>query len=368
MRPMSNSPVRACPALHQLIDSAESATICRTFICKSASYPLPKKLSFNDEIFVCDPGMMLMRMSWILVLPLYTNLPHSVRSEYLTSESVVSKSLLFLRTVDPNTRAADEHTLRRLTFTTCITTFASRAKSKDAAEIFNITEQAILSFFSAQSDGPLVIVDDGSDAEFGKSLSVMIENKTSAFLLHIGSNVGIARAKNACIFACLIAKNNYCILADNDVVFLKENWQYAYGVTMKETRQHVLAFGGTDNQGFVGGYNRGQAKSFSQLKESLWPYGAMLVISYRALEVLGAFKVFPGRWGHEHIDFHLRAVLAGLTDRYFDIKNSSDYLNLNTQLSMFSHSEKKHMSRVNQAALQESYSTGLKLIRAGIII
>jgi hypothetical protein len=84
------------------------------------------------------------------------------------------------------------------------------------------------------------------------------------------------------------------------------------------------------------------------LKLSPLVMGVLFAFGREVLESVGGFREFPRRYGHWHTEHNYRCIEAGLSGPTFtDLADSTDYVRLAEQFSVYSDAEKLEMARAN---------------------
>jgi len=233
---------------------------------------------------------------------------------------------------------------------TCLTTYSDKKTQMQT----RIALAAIRSFYNMNSYGQLIVVDDGSSSTHVQVLSIM--SKTFGFtLIQKSANGGISKTKNVCIQACRISNSHYCFLADQDILFISKLWQHRYIQAMTSSRQKILSYNSAAKEmpNFLNLSMPPSVFNESYLYAVSWPLGAFLAIHSDVYQKINGFYNFPSKWGHEHVEYHYRAIQSGFATGFYDLKDSYTLLNLQTPLetsSTFSNTTKRSMGHMNKIA------------------
>lgn len=151
----------------------------------------------------------------------------------------------------------------------------------------------------------IVIVDDASDTPVYSAI-------------RFDENVGIARAKNACLEALMADPNiQHIFLFDDDAYPLVENWWEPY---VNSPEPHLMRiFPDLVNE-------KVKLNDIKVIYEGdghiayTGPRGIMLYVERRVVDAVGGMDVAYGKWGYEHGDWSNRIHNAGFsTWRFADV-------------------------------------------------
>jgi len=153
---------------------------------------------------------------------------------------------------------------------------------------------------------PIVVVDDASDIPVGGV------NDVTRF----EENVGIARAKNACLEALYAKGVEHFFLFDDDAYPLVEDWWLPY---VESPEPHLMRIfedlAGTQKLNDIRKIYEGDGHV-----AYTGPRGMMLYAHRSVLDRVGGMDVAYGKWGYEHGDWSNRIHNAGLTTwRFADV-------------------------------------------------
>lgn len=170
--------------------------------------------------------------------------------------------------------------------------------AKTYAEIARLTPDAVI-----------VVVDDAS------TIPVTGLNDVIRF----EENVGIARAKNACIEALYDKGVDHFFLFDDDAYPLLPGWYLPYVVSPEHHLMRIFEdLSGTR-----------KLRDISKVYEGnghvayTGPRGVMLYADRLAIDTVGGMDLAYGKWGYEHGDWSNRIHNAGLTTwRFADVADS----------------------------------------------
>lgn len=184
----------------------------------------------------------------------------------------------------------------------------------------------------------LIIADDGSEdgtIEYIKNLH--IENVHKHVILN--NRTGVGYQTNKILRYCSELDFDYGFKIDDDLIFLKKNWDTSYIVAIEATGYDHLCFFDVEwHKGFGGEKYRldpllskeGKLQSFilPEVKET---QGAFWTFTKRIIDKVGYFDPLNfGFSGLEHIDYTYRCARAGFNelDNIYDCLNSKDYIKL----------------------------------------
>lgn len=217
---------------------------------------------------------------------------------------------------------------------------------------------------SLRRDGHTVdihVVDDGSDPKgyHRETLIKLCADYGAAFSFH-KKNYGVSAAKNTSLRYFSGGDYDIYILLDDDTEVIGDLPSF-YDMRMEQT--------GVSHAGFfepiVGGWITREYATLAGAPVVVPDHtlGACLVFRKVMLEKVGAFRLFPERWGWEHVDWTIRAVRAGLLPFPLDFVGSDRYLKLQdtNKTSTISRSERIRMSAINKAFMLEHNDTFLPL-------
>ena len=224
---------------------------------------------------------------------------------------------------------------------TCVTTYALATTSTNFS---NLLDGFISSWMHTTHVSHLVIVDDGSSSSSHVNYIRKMEDKhlLRIFTVLKEVNGGIAKAKNSCIRYFLTNDMySYLFLADHDLVFKQEGWLSAY------LNAHF-----STNISHFSWWNGNSAKCHAvwnnfTLCSSSVTNGALLFLTRDVANAVGGFRVFPGKYGHEHGEFSVRILRAGFAPYFADIVNSHEFISLVSSESVFTASEKDKSASEN---------------------
>ena len=161
------------------------------------------------------------------------------------------------------------------------------------------------------ADARILVMDDASTSP--------PEARPSASYIHSPKRLGVARAKNRCIQA--MPEVDWLFLFDDDAWPNKDGWADAFVDAAVKSGQDVLSYQTTLNQvqmistdGLTEVYNNG--------------WGVMVMLSRKAINVLGGFDPNFGLWGFEHGQLCERAHRAGLCNGspYVTVVNARQWI------------------------------------------
>lgn len=159
----------------------------------------------------------------------------------------------------------------------------------------------------------IVVVDDASD----------IPVTGLSDVIRFDENVGIARAKNACLEALYDAGCEHIFLFDDDAYPLVEDWWKPY---VESPEPHLMRI-------FEDLAGPRKLRDIQKIYEGnghvayTGPRGMMLYVERRVLDVVGGMDIAYGKWGYEHGDWSNRIHNAGLTTwRFADVAEGGELI------------------------------------------
>lgn len=171
----------------------------------------------------------------------------------------------------------------------------------------------------------VIVVDDGSIQSREHIDTILELCKLHGFGYQLSlSNRGVSSAKNSCLRFIRLCQYDIGFLLDDDIEVIGDLVGF-YDQRMRETDvKHV-------------GYWSTQFKWIPQQDATInrvpvmkleHTNGVCLVFRPEMLGVVGAFRVLPNKWSHEHVDWTARAVKAGLCPYPLDFVGSDRYLKI----------------------------------------
>jgi hypothetical protein len=160
---------------------------------------------------------------------------------------------------------------------------------------------------------PVFVVDDASDPP-------AIEARNTG--IRFPQNVGIPRAKNACIDLCMASGANHFFLLDDDCWPVAENWWQPYTFSPEPHFNYIFVnwTNGTPVGDCVELYNDGKMRAFDQAR------GCAIYLERRVIEKVGGFDPIFGLGMEEHLEYSRRICNAGLATFPFQDVVDSDEL------------------------------------------
>ena len=143
-------------------------------------------------------------------------------------------------------------------------------------------------------------------------------------------NGGVAKTKNTCIRLLLEQNVDIGFLVDDDVLY-KNNCFDIYADFICKTKCHHL----------IASYPHPKVhpkKTWDKMNYTLDSYkgqkirrhgggvGYFLSFTPKLIEKIGYFKILPGKFGSEHINFSKRVIKMGMADFHIDINESVNYV------------------------------------------
>lgn len=173
--------------------------------------------------------------------------------------------------------------------------------------------------------GEVFVVDDAStDADHLRFLASLPGRYR---VVRRERNGGISRAKNTCIRAMMEVGVDVGFIAEDDISF-RPGWTAAYLAAHSGTGIHHFSWAwDADPSGRMKKRRkviRGHAVVHSSLVN-----GLLLTFTRRVIELVGGFRVLPGKWGHTHTNWTRRIVKAKLAPFFADVVNSNRLIAIN---------------------------------------
>jgi len=141
-------------------------------------------------------------------------------------------------------------------------------------------------------------------------------------------NGGVAKTKNTCIKLLLEQNVDIGFLADDDLLY-KNNCLEKYTNFIYKTQCHHLIASyphpkvhpDWNKMNYILDNYKGE-----KIRRHGGGVGYFLSFTPKLIEKIGYFKILPGKFGSEHINFSKRVIKMGIADFHFDIDNSVDYV------------------------------------------
>jgi len=191
-------------------------------------------------------------------------------------------------------------------------------------------EKAVLSFFASSSCSELVVVDDGSSKVHHEMLT-WLQKRYGMTVIYKRENTGIAKTKNSCLKIFLNSSFDHLFLVDHDMYFLKPGWDRHYIDTAKGTGFKHLSLYTACNEHPC---NRTSSNGTDCV---LTPglQGAFLYVDRGAVASVGGFRIFPRKYGMEHVDWSHRLKAHTKMQHNVDAPNSLSYVTIQSALLFF---------------------------------
>ena len=144
-------------------------------------------------------------------------------------------------------------------------------------------------------------------------------------------NGGVARTKNTSIRLLMEQKVDYGFLMDDDVLY-KDSCFDMYVDAMIHTGFQHMSFCQMPElvhpkEGWAKrGYIEMKINKYSVMKHKGRGVGCLLSFTPDLIKKIGYFKVMPGKYGYEHINFTYRAIHQGIIPYASDIMDSDKYI------------------------------------------
>ena len=200
---------------------------------------------------------------------------------------------------------------------------------------------AIASLEQTRYRGPVMIVDDGSNCEKHMRFLDHLEASGRYEVIRRPVNGGISRAKNTCLRLLAESGAEVGFLAEDDILF-HEGWDEAYVTSMQRSGIQHFSWYVQDPSDQIVACNGALVSASSGL------LGLLLTMTREVLARVGGFKIFPHRYGYEHIQWTYRNVLAGLAPFPCDIAESHRYIGRNVLPSSVDDNEVQIGTEVNR--------------------
>ena len=144
-------------------------------------------------------------------------------------------------------------------------------------------------------------------------------------------NGGVAKTKNTSIRLLLEQNVDIGYLADDDLLY-KDNCFEKYSECILKGQIHHMSFTQMNpivhpkNEWTKFGYIECYLNEQKVMKHSGHGVGCFMSFTPELINTIGYFKVMPGKYGYEHINFTERAKYSQLIPYVSDLINSLDYL------------------------------------------
>ena len=141
-------------------------------------------------------------------------------------------------------------------------------------------------------------------------------------------NGGVARTKNTCIRLLLEKDIDIGFLADDDLLY-KSNGIDTYTRFICKTRcphliacyPHKIVHPDWKAMNYIADIYKGE-----KIRRHGGGVGYFLSFTPELIKQIGYFRILPGKFGSEHINFSKRVKHMGIMDFYFDIDESVNYV------------------------------------------
>lgn len=192
--------------------------------------------------------------------------------------------------------------------------------------------EALASLETTSYSDPVMIVDDGSSCERHLAYLSELERTSRYRIIRRPENGGISRAKNTCLRAIAETDAEIGFLAEDDIIFA-EGWDGTYVDAMRQSGIQHLSWYLPDPGNRIVACNGGLITATSGL------LGLLMTFTRDVVETIGGFKIFPHRYGYEHINWTYRAIRAGFAPFCADVCESSRVVQRNTHPSSMDDAE-----------------------------
>ena len=179
----------------------------------------------------------------------------------------------------------------------------------------------------------LIIADDGSTDGTLEWLCEELEIEDYNLVVIRNDGSGIARQTNSIIdyVSNLHFRPDAIFMCNDDIRFLKEDWDNAYSRAISNSRyDHLVYFNPEwkDPSHHEGSPRTSEIVSYCNAREAM---GCFYTLTPRLIERLGFFDEvsFPVR-GHSHVDYTLRACRVEANDTHFlyDLSESNEFIGM----------------------------------------
>lgn len=163
------------------------------------------------------------------------------------------------------------------------------------------------SVFKPEFEYAFVVLDDNSDKDESEiNERVCVENGFSMNYVYSSERMGIAKAKNQCLY--MLGDCEYYFLFDDDCFPKRLSWDSLYVNCYKHSGCHHLLY-----NAHIGPYAPvGRAFGVEEYNAEL---GVLMFMTRHCLDVIGGFDERYGIYGYEHIEYTRRAQEAILTNK-----------------------------------------------------
>ena len=197
-----------------------------------------------------------------------------------------------------------------------VSTYAN--EKTDEARI-DIIKQCLDSMLGLDID--VIIVNDASVNESHVSL---INSYPEFTVINRPRNGGIAKCKNTAIKHFEENEYDIAFLIDDDVEILDKKFYERYIEAYEKTGIHHLCLQCSGDHPHS---NDIEINGFHVMKSN-HTNGCFLMLTQKMIKELGYFKILPHKYGHEHSNYTMRALLNGFASGFIDVVNSGELLRL----------------------------------------
>lgn len=148
---------------------------------------------------------------------------------------------------------------------------------------------------------------------------------------HREENGGVARTKNTSIRILMEQNIDYGFLMDDDVIY-KRDCLETYVNAMQKTNVSHMGFCQMskivhpEKEWSKMGYYQTCINDYPVMRHGGGGVGCLLSFTPSLVKAIGYFKVMPGKYGYEHINFTRRAIHQGLIPFACDVVDSEKYI------------------------------------------
>ena len=216
--------------------------------------------------------------------------------------------------------------VKRLSFITAVTTFNRLPYLKNFIEQWNNTRNKNI-------NSTLIIADDGSSDGTLTWLTDVLTIENVKIIVIQNDGRGIARQTNSILYQIsqITTKIDIIFMCNDDINFLKSDWDLSYYDATKETNfSHLVYFNPKWKEPSLD-FNPEKYPILHSSCDARNAMGCFYTLSLDIINKIGFFdeESFPIR-GHSHVDYTIRACNIGENEHnnLFDIKGSNNYIGM----------------------------------------
>ena len=223
-----------------------------------------------------------------------------------------------------------------------ITTYSDETTSDIRLDIIRESFESLRKF----QDGIKVII-VANDSLLPQHRAMLNEFASNFEIRYRKKEGGISAAKNTCIKSLIQANVDIGFLADDDMIY-KEGWFRIYASNIITTGVDHLAFWPRE-------ITATQHDYLMKNTRFMYPHagyaGCFVTFTPRLIEKIGYFRIFPYKYGSEHVDFSKRSIVHSGTTEVCDAYYSNLYLTLNPR----SYTHKSFQIEMDKLQLNQSF-------------